>query len=76
MVYIETWEEFTKAAEQLYLSNPKKTRFTMKYRNCEGKLVVKMTDDVVVLKYRTEHAQDVKKVEKLNNILMRHMTAK
>ena len=76
MTYIDNWEDFAKAAEQLYLNNPSKSRFTTKYRRCDGNLILKMTDDKVCLKYRTDQAQDVKKLEKLNNILMRHMTAK
>ena len=28
------------------------------------------------LKYRTEHQQDIKKLEKLNSVLMRHAVAK
>ena len=76
MTYIDNWEDFAKAAEQLFLSNPSKSRFTTKYRRCDGNLVLKMTDDKVCLKYRTDQAQDVKKLEKLNNVLMRHMTGK
>ncbi|XP_076306297.1 signal recognition particle 9 kDa protein-like isoform X1 [Tachypleus tridentatus] len=51
-------------------------RLVMKYRHCDGKLVIKVTDDHVCLQYLTEHAQDVKKVEKLSNQLMRHMASK
>ncbi|XP_066910949.1 signal recognition particle 9 kDa protein-like [Clytia hemisphaerica] len=76
MTYIENWEDFAKAAEQLFIENPSQARFCTKYRHCDGKLVIKMTDDKVCLKYRTDQAQDVKKLEKLNNVLMRHMTSK
>ncbi|XP_041354200.1 signal recognition particle 9 kDa protein-like [Gigantopelta aegis] len=76
MTYLTTWEEFAKAAEKLYLIDPTRCRFTIKYRHCDGKLVLKMTDDRVCLQYRTEHAQDVKKLEKLTSQLMRHMASK
>ena len=47
-MYIEDWEAFTQQAEALYRSNPLKTRYVLKYRHCDGKLVLKVTDDVVV----------------------------
>ncbi|KAK2184311.1 hypothetical protein NP493_270g00040 [Ridgeia piscesae] len=76
MTYINSWEEFAKAAEKLYLADPAKCRFVMKYRHCGGQLVIKMTDDRVCLQYQTEHAQDIKKLEKLTSQLMRHMASK
>lgn len=76
MTYLTSWEEFSKAAERLYLSSPSKCRFVTKYRHCDGQLYVKMTDDQVCLQYRSEHAQDVKKLEKLTSSIMRHMAQK
>ncbi|XP_063242262.1 signal recognition particle 9 kDa protein isoform X2 [Bacillus rossius redtenbacheri] len=76
MTYIKSWEEFEKAAEQLYLRNPMKVRYMMKYVNKEGCLALKLTDDVICLQYKTEILQDLKKVEKLTNNLMRHMASK
>lgn len=76
MVYIDSWDEYVKAVEQLCLAEPSKFRFVVKYRHCDGKLVIKGTDDKVCLKYRTEQQQDLKRLEKLNNILMRHMASK
>ncbi|GFS29455.1 signal recognition particle 9 kDa protein [Nephila pilipes] len=76
MPYCSTWEEFAKAAERLYINDPMKVRFTLKYRHCDGKLIIKITDNVTCLMYMTEHTQDVKKVEKLSSQLMRHMASK
>lgn len=76
MPYLSSWDEFAKAAELLYLEDPNKCRFVMKYRHTDGKLVVKVTDNQVCLMYLAEQAQDVKKVEKLSSLLMRHMAAK
>ncbi|KAK3585217.1 hypothetical protein CHS0354_027513 [Potamilus streckersoni] len=76
MTYLTSWEEFAKAAERLYLNDPMKCRFVIKYRQCEGKLSIKITDDSVCLQYRSEHAQDVRKLEKLTSQLMRHMASK
>ena len=100
------------------------TRFCVKYRHCDGALVLKITDDKTVslvltrhaacvhnncqvslhtvvfyelfpyiqcvndqfcsdsvailqcVKYQTDQLQDVKKLEKLNNVLMRHMVSR
>lgn len=76
MPYLKSWDEFAKAAELLYLEDPSKCRFVMKYRHQDGKLVVKMTDDSVCLMYLADQAQDVKKVDKLTSQLMRHMASK
>ncbi|CAK8680245.1 signal recognition particle 9 kDa protein-like [Clavelina lepadiformis] len=73
MTYIESWEEFCKAAERLYQSDPSKVRYNIKYRHCDEKLVLTVTDDQVRLQYATEHAQDVKKVEKFTSTLLRLM---
>ncbi|KAK6164556.1 hypothetical protein DH2020_001420 [Rehmannia glutinosa] len=44
------------------------TRYSMKYRHCDGKLVLKVTDDKECIKFKTDQAQDAKKMEKFNNI--------
>ena len=41
-------------------------RYTVKYRHSDGKLVLKATDDIVCLKYKTDQLPDVKKMERLN----------
>ena len=46
--YVGTWEEFAAGAKKIYLRSPAKARFTQKYRHCDGALVLKMTDDVLV----------------------------
>ena len=47
-MYIDSWDSFCQQAEELWRSNPRKTRFVTKYRHCDGKLVLKVTDDSVV----------------------------
>ncbi|XP_033105386.1 signal recognition particle 9 kDa protein-like [Anneissia japonica] len=76
MPYYTSWDEFSKAAEKLYLSDPSKARVVLKYRHCDGSMKIKVTDDVRCLQYKTEHAQDMKKLEKFNSTLMRHMVSK
>ena len=75
MPLIENWNEFAQAAEGLYMENPLSCRFTMKYRHKDGQLVVKCTDDKVCLLYKTENSQDIKRIEKLNSQMMRHMAS-
>eukprot|EP00890_Picochlorum_soloecismus_P001288 jgi/Picsp_1/215/NSC_00214-R1_signal recognition particle 9 kda protein len=65
-MYLETVESFLVQAEDLYKSNPLKTRYVMKYRHCDGKLVVKVTDDRTCLQYKTDQIADFKKLQKLN----------
>jgi hypothetical protein len=47
-MYIEDWDSFYVQAEELWRKDPIKTRYCIKYRHTEGKLVLKVTDDVVV----------------------------
>ncbi|XP_065882714.1 signal recognition particle 9 kDa protein-like [Dysidea avara] len=70
-MYLDSWEDFSRAAETLFQENPWRARLVIKYRHCEGKLVVKATDDRTWWQYRTDQLQDIKKLEKLNNTLMR-----
>ncbi|KAL8530371.1 hypothetical protein ACS0TY_007417 [Phlomoides rotata] len=68
MVYIESWDDFVEKSFQLFRSDPENTRYTMKYRHCDGKLVLKVTDDKECFKFKTDQVQDAKKMEKFNNI--------
>ncbi|XP_035215270.1 signal recognition particle 9 kDa protein-like isoform X2 [Stegodyphus dumicola] len=67
-----------KSSRKIIYNGPyeSKVRFTMKYRHCDGKLIIKITDNHTCLMYLTEHTQDVKKIEKLTSQLMRHMASK
>lgn len=76
MPHVKTWDEFAKNAEILYVNDPMKSRFTIKYRHCDGTLTIKITDDTSCYIYDTEHAADVKKLEKLTSQLMRHMASR
>ncbi|KAI3829729.1 hypothetical protein L1987_03857 [Smallanthus sonchifolius] len=68
MVYIVPWDDFVERCVQLFRASPQNTRYVMKYRHSDGKLVLKVTDDKECLKFKTDQAQDAKKMEKLNNI--------
>lgn len=75
MVLIASWDEFSRAAERLYLNNPDRCRFILKNRHKDGRLHVKITDDCTTYQYVTEIAQDVKKVENLTSLLLKAMVA-
>ncbi|XP_010274175.1 PREDICTED: signal recognition particle 9 kDa protein [Nelumbo nucifera] len=68
MVYISSWDEFAERSIQLFRADPQSSRYVMKYRHCDGKLVLKVTDNRECLKFKTDQAQDARKMEKLNNI--------
>ncbi|XP_060519197.1 signal recognition particle 9 kDa protein [Cylas formicarius] len=76
MTFLKSWEEFEKAAEKLYLQEPSKVRYTMKYTHSKNQLVLKITDDAVCLQFKTEIAQDLRKIDKFINNLVRHMVSK
>jgi signal recognition particle subunit SRP9 len=72
-MYIENIDSFLQQAESLYKANPLRTRYVVKYRHVDGKLSVKVTDDFTCLKYKTNQQSDLKKVERLNNLLFHLM---
>ncbi|XP_044762429.1 signal recognition particle 9 kDa protein [Coccinella septempunctata] len=76
MTFLKSWEEFERAAEKLYMQAPSKVRYNMKYVHSKNHLILKMTDNVVCLQFKTEIAQDVRKIDKFLNNLMRHMVSK
>lgn len=47
-MYIEDWDTFFLQAQELQRKRPLHTRYCIKYSHKEGKLVLKVTDDVVV----------------------------
>ncbi|KAK7045968.1 hypothetical protein VNI00_006963 [Paramarasmius palmivorus] len=73
MVYFQSWHEFQDAAEALYKNSPNKTRYCVKWRACEGKLVLKVTDDVKCLKFKTYSSIYLNRFEALNLSLMEKM---
>uniref|UniRef100_A0A0E0LA45 Signal recognition particle 9 kDa protein n=1 Tax=Oryza punctata TaxID=4537 RepID=A0A0E0LA45_ORYPU len=74
MVYFDSWDEFVSKSVELFRNHPDTTRYVVKYRHCEGKLVLKVTDNRECLKFKTDQAQDAKKMEKLNTIFFTLMT--
>jgi hypothetical protein len=58
------------------LANFLQTRFVTKLRKCDGALVLKVTNDVTCLKYKTDSAADVKNVERLTSWFLSQATRK
>ncbi|KAI7904049.1 signal recognition particle 9 kDa protein [Cokeromyces recurvatus] len=75
-MYIENWDEFEKAAEELYIANPERTRYVHSFRRKDGDLVLKVTDDLNCVQYKTNQMADLKKFISLNNTLMLKMMKK
>lgn len=67
MVYIKTFHEFFSQAQALYKRDPKNTRYTFKFRPKDQRLVLKVTDDRVCVKFKTESQSDVKNLEVISN---------
>ncbi|KAF2071417.1 hypothetical protein CYY_007261 [Polysphondylium violaceum] len=74
-MYIADWDEFFDKSEQLYRSDPSKTRFSFKYRHVDAKVVLKVTNDRVNLKYQTDKENDFKRIDQLNNLFFGLTTA-
>ncbi|KAF4623364.1 hypothetical protein D9613_002346 [Agrocybe pediades] len=73
MVYIHSWQEFQDAAEALYTNSPNNTRYVVKWRSSEGKLILKITDDTTCIKFKTNSSIFLNRFESLNISLMQKM---
>ena len=47
-MFLESLDDFVQQAEELYLKDPLRTRYVLKYKHRDGKLFLKVTDDKVV----------------------------
>ncbi|KAJ1964652.1 hypothetical protein GGI12_001286 [Dipsacomyces acuminosporus] len=69
MVFYESWDSFEKAAADLYASAADRARYTVKYRNCDAELVLKVTDDATCVQLRTEKLEDIRRMARLHRKL-------
>lgn len=51
MVYLKDWEDFEIAAESMFMQNPGKCRFTLKYIHSKGLIQLKFTDNIKVSRF-------------------------
>ncbi|KAJ7930598.1 signal recognition particle, SRP9/SRP14 subunit [Mycena leptocephala] len=73
MVYIHAWQEYQDAAEALYAKSPNTTRYCVKWKASEGKLVLKITDNTTCIKFKTYSSIFLNRFEALNLSLMEKM---
>jgi len=73
MVYISSWQDYQEAAEALYTKSPNDTRFCVKWKSSEGKLVLKITDNTTCIKFKTYSSIFLNRFEALNLSLMQKM---
>ncbi|CDH48766.1 predicted protein [Lichtheimia corymbifera JMRC:FSU:9682] len=69
-MYISNWDEFQKAVEELYTTSPERTRYVSRFRHSDGELILKVTDDRKIVKYKTNQATDLKRFTRMNLNLM------
>ncbi|KAI8065160.1 signal recognition particle, SRP9/SRP14 subunit [Gongronella butleri] len=72
-MYINTWDDFKKAAEDIYASSPDTTRYVHSFHGAAGQLVLKVTNDQTCAKFKTDQASDLKRFIALNLSLMSSM---
>ncbi|KAI9227148.1 MAG: hypothetical protein DHS80DRAFT_32056 [Piptocephalis tieghemiana] len=60
------WNEFSRDALHLQTLCPDETRLSVKYDHRAGKLIIQATNDRTKLKYKTDQAQDLKKLDTLS----------
>jgi len=73
MVYISSWQEFQEAAENLYEKSPNSTRYCVKWKSSEAKLVLKVTDNTTCLKFKTYSSVYLNRFDAFNLALMKKM---
>ncbi|WWD21299.1 hypothetical protein CI109_105783 [Kwoniella shandongensis] len=74
MVYIKNWTDFETAATDLYGRSPNKVRYSVKFVAKTGHLVLKLTDDVKCIKYKTFSSIILNRFESLNLRLLTKMS--
>ncbi|KAJ7605769.1 signal recognition particle, SRP9/SRP14 subunit [Roridomyces roridus] len=72
-MYIHAWQDYQDAAEALYAKSPTTTRYCVKWKAAEGKLVLKITDNTTCIKFKTYSSIFLNRFEALNLSLMEKM---
>ncbi|WVO15450.1 hypothetical protein L204_103108 [Cryptococcus depauperatus] len=74
MVYIKNWTDFESAATDLYVRSPNKVRYCVKLQPKTGHLVLKVTDNVKCIKYKTFSSIILNRFDSLNLRLLSLMS--
>eukprot|EP00798_Chlamydomonas_sp_ICE-L_P020333 gene20333-27093_t len=72
-MWVEDFDAFASQSEELFRARPLDTRYCIKYRHCDGKLVLKVTDDVKCLQFKTDQQTDLKKLERVTAMFFQLM---
>ncbi|VVC41053.1 Signal recognition particle, SRP9 subunit,Signal recognition particle, SRP9/SRP14 subunit [Cinara cedri] len=72
-MYLKTWKEFETASFNLLLRDPTRVRCTMKYCHSQGTVVLKVTDNISCLQFKTSDIQSVKKIEAFYATIMKQI---
>ncbi|GAA95812.1 hypothetical protein E5Q_02470 [Mixia osmundae IAM 14324] len=72
-MYTSDWQTFAAASVHLYRQSPDKVRYCIRWRKHEGRLILKVTDDVKCYKYRTRSSAIINRFNLLNATLMAEM---
>mmetsp|Transcript_41632 Transcript_41632/g.73111 ORF Transcript_41632/g.73111 Transcript_41632/m.73111 type:complete len:109 (-) Transcript_41632:176-502(-) len=76
MVYLQDFEEFQMAAQNLFVKDPLRTRFACKYRHKDARTILKVTNNRICIKFKTCWSSDVKQIEKFCQSYARWMVTK
>ncbi|KAJ1731240.1 hypothetical protein LPJ61_002624, partial [Coemansia biformis] len=71
MVLHSSWDAFERAATEIFAGAPDRARYTLKYRNCDAALVLKVTDDATCIQLRTGKLDDIRRIARLHQALAR-----
>ncbi|CAO1626911.1 unnamed protein product [Sympodiomycopsis kandeliae] len=74
MVYVKHWSDFHNQSISLYKQRPNKTRYLLKSHPSKQWLVLKVTDDHTVLKYRSRSTVILNRLETFNRELNQLMS--
>ena len=72
---IKDLSEFIQKSQDMMLKFPERTRFSLKFRNVDKKIVLKVTNDFRCFTYTTSNYKDLKQIEVLNAWFVASSTA-
>mmetsp|Transcript_50039 Transcript_50039/g.128796 ORF Transcript_50039/g.128796 Transcript_50039/m.128796 type:complete len:101 (-) Transcript_50039:341-643(-) len=70
---VSNFDEFLETSKAIFENHPYKARYLYKYRKCDARIEMKVTDDEKCIKYVTESANDLKAIEQFNGLIL-HVT--
>ena len=71
MVKFDSFEEFRTAGMELFMRDPVKTRFSMKYRRCDQQIDLRLFDCVSCVTFRSKTKAEAAEIEKFIQVFMK-----